>query len=418
MDASPRGVRVHFALLGRRNAGKSSLLNAIAGQPAAVVSPVAGTTTDPVSKAMELLPLGPVVFTDTPGIDDDDPRLGAARAGRARAALATADAAVLVIHPETGIGAPEREVAAAAAERKIPLVPVVTHAGVWREAAERLAAAAGGMSATGKGYAVDSPAGEGIAALREALSRLPLERLEARPLLADLLPGGGAGAVVVFVTPIDSAAPKGRLILPQQQAVRDALDHAAVSVVVRETELRAALDALAGPPALVVTDSQAFKAVAETLPDGVPLTSFSILFARLKGDLAQCVEGARAVDALRDGSRVLIAEACTHHRQGDDIATIKIPRMLRQKTGKTLEISHVAGGDYPADLAEYDLVVHCGACMLTRNEMLARLAKARAAGVPITNYGVLIAKLLGILDRALEPFGGRLGRTECEAWRN
>jgi len=402
MNATPNSSRFHIALFGRRNAGKSALLNALTAQPVAVVSPVPGTTTDPVSKAMEILPLGPVLFTDTPGLDDDDPALGPARVARALSVLATTDAALLVLRPDALPGPLERQVADACRARAVPLLPVFTHADVAAPSPDALAAATA-LSPGGAGgppAVVSSVTRSGIPDLLAALSRLPSPDAD-RPLLADLLPS--PKSVVVFVTPIDSAAPKGRLILPQQQAVRDALDHAAVSVVVRETELPDALAALAAPPALVVTDSQAFKTVDAIVPPEVPLTSFSILFARLKGDLPLLVAGADAVDSLQDGSRVLIAEACTHHRQEDDIATVKIPRLLRAKTGKALSIDHTAGADFPPDLSSYSLVVHCGACMLTRKQTLARLALAHAAGVPVTNYGVLIAKLLGILPRAIAP---------------
>jgi len=398
LSGTPRGGRVRIVLAGRRNAGKSSLLNALAGQDVAVVSAVAGTTTDPVAKTMELGALGPVTLVDTAGLDEDGAGLGAERVRRSQGALAGADVVVLVTGPGIGWGELEQSVVAFAQEKGMSLVPVWNRADVaLPNDAERATLKA--LSATGLAHVTSAATGEGVAALREALAGLKLGDAEAgRRMLADLLPG--PRAVVLLVAPIDAAAPKGRLILPQQQAVRDALDAHATAIVAQPDEVAGVLANLKRPPDLVVTDSQAFGKVAAMVPESVPLTSFSILLARLKGDLATLAAGAEAVARLRDGDRILVAEACTHHRQDDDIGSVKIPRWLREKTGKKLEFVHYAGKGWPEDLASFALVVHCGACMLTRREMLARLEDVRAAGVPVVNYGVLIAALHGILPRA------------------
>ena len=394
LNDAPSGVRAHITLYGRRNAGKSSLINALAGQEVALVSPVAGTTTDPVAKAMELLPYGPVVLTDTPGLDDDDASLGAGRVRRALSALARTDLALLVTTPAWGIGEPEKSLLAEAKTRRIPVAIAVNRADEAPPAPDQLAAAA----EYGPVHTVSALAGTGIGALKTALARQLAAAPADPPLLRDLLQPGDT---VVLVTPIDASAPKGRLILPQQQAIRDILDADAHCIVTKETGLAAALSRLKPPPRLVVTDSQAFKRVAEIVPDTVPLTSFSILFARHKGDLDALATGARAIKTLRDGDKILIAEGCTHHRQDDDIGTVKIPRLLQQKTGKHFDFVHTAGQGWPADLAPYSLIVHCGACMLTRREMLTRISAAQSAHIPIVNYGVLIAHLHGILPRAL-----------------
>ena len=368
MNSTPQGERTRIVLLGRCNVGKSSLINALADQPVAIVSPVKGTTTDPVRKAMEILPIGPVLLCDTPGLDDAG-NLGALRMARTQDELRQADLALVVTDAATGIGPLEADVINKLRDAKTPHLVVFNRIDEYgapdRKADERT-------------VFVSALTGQGIDDLKEAIIKaLPDDAR--RPIASDLV---RPGDVVVLVTPIDSAAPKGRLILPQQQVIRDAL---------------------AAPPALVITDSQAFAAVAAILPPDAPLTSFSILFARYKGDLAALAAGAEAVANLRDGDRVLIAEGCTHHRQEDDIGTVKIPRLLGKKTGRRLVFEHAAGMRYPADLASYALVVHCGGCMLNRREMLHRIASARAAGVPIVNYGVLLACLNGILPRALAP---------------
>ena len=432
MNTTPQGERTRIVLLGRCNVGKSSLINALAGQPVAIVSSVRGTTTDPVRKAMEILPIGPVLLCDTPGLDDAGD-LGALRMARTQDELRQADLALVVTDAVTGIGPLESEVIAKLRASKTPYLVVCNRADELVESrksevesrgsevessdsasrqtdegtgnreqgtdSNRQTVKPSNCQTDGECLAVSALTGQGIEELKAAIIKaLPDDAR--RPIAADLVKPGD---VVVLVTPIDSAAPKGRLILPQQQVIRDLLDAGVMPLVTRETELAKALTALAAPPALVITDSQAFAAVAATLPPDAPLTSFSILFARYKGDLAALAAGADAVANLHDGDRILIAEGCTHHRQEDDIGTVKIPRLLEKKTGRKLVFAHVAGMHYPDDLADYALVVHCGGCMLNRREMLYRIAAAQAAGVPIVNYGVLLACLNGILPRALAP---------------
>ena len=398
LNQTPRGERTHIAIFGRRNAGKSSLINALTGQEVAIVSPVKGTSTDPVRKAMELLPLGPILIIDTAGLDDEG-TLGALRVQRTRDVLNQTDIAILVVETEHGLGDCERDLAAQVRAKGLPLVVVFNKADVAAPSAAARQAVAEQLNALV--HVVSSTTKEGIEDLKLALARIVPEDDGPRRLVGDLLQPND---LVVLVTPIDSAAPKGRLILPQQQVARDILDSGAIAVVTRETELRAALAGLAKKPRLVITDSQAFSLVAAETPADVPLTSFSILFARYKGDFEELVRGAQAVEKLQDGDRVLIAEGCTHHRQQDDIGTVKIPRWLRERTGKNLVLEHTSGMKYPRDLKQYALAVHCGACMLNRREMLWRIAQAREAGVPLVNYGVLIAYLKGILPRGLAPF--------------
>lgn len=420
MNTTPQGERIRIVLAGRCNAGKSSLINALAGQPVAIVSGERGTTTDPVRKAMELLPIGPVLLCDTAGLDDAS-ALGPARLEKTRAELRQADLVLLVVDASLSgdLGAdvplpfPEQSVLEEAAAHNIPAIVVLNKADLGAQGRKGLAPSRQDTQSSPQpslnlpqppcGVAVVSAlTGAGIPELKAAIiAAIPQEKRERR-IVADLV---APGSVVVLVVPIDSAAPKGRLILPQQQTIRDLLDAGCIPVVVRDTELAAALASLTAPPALVVTDSQAFGKVAAIVPPSVPLTSFSILFARYKGDIDALVEGANAVSALKDGDRILIAEGCTHHRQDDDIGTVKIPRLLRQKTGKELVFEHCSGIGYPPNLADYALVVHCGGCMLNRREMLERIAAARAAGVPIVNYGVLLAALNGILPRALAKIG-------------
>lgn len=396
MNETPQGERTRIVLLGRCNVGKSSLINAIAGQPVAIVSDVRGTTTDPVRKAMEILPLGPVLLCDTPGLDDQG-ELGALRMERTRAELRQANLALIVIDAERGIDELERGIADEVRALSIPALIVLNRIdAVESSRLEALKDAAQAMKLPV--FAVSALSGEGIPELRLAMAKaLPDDGMGIH-IASDFVK---AGEIAVLVTPIDKAAPKGRLILPQQQTIRDLLDAGAIPLVVRDSELEKALQALKSPPALVITDSQAFATVSKIVPPEIPLTSFSILFARYKGDLKALIEGARAVASLKDGDRILMAEGCTHHRQDDDIGTVKIPNLLRKKTGKNLIFSHVAGMGYPEDLADYALVVHCGGCMLNRREMLHRIHAANEAGVPIVNYGVLIAYLNGILDRTL-----------------
>ena len=401
MNTTPQGERTRIVLLGRCNVGKSSLINALAGQPVAIVSSVKGTTTDPVRKAMEILPIGPVLLCDTPGLDDAGD-LGALRMARTQDELRQADLVLVVTDAATGIGPLEAEVIAKLRAAKTPFIVVCNRADEQWERGTRngeRGTDANRQTAGEASLAVSALTGQGIEELKAAIIKALPDDAH-RPIASDLVKPGD---VVVLVVPIDSAAPKGRLILPQQQVIRDLLDAGVMPLVTRETELAKALAVLAAPPALVITDSQAFAAVAATLPPDTPLTSFSILFARYKGDLAALAAGAEAVANLRDGDRILIAEGCTHHRQEDDIGTVKIPRLLQKKTGKSLVFVHAAGMHYPDDLADYALVVHCGGCMLNRREMLYRIAAAQSAGVPIVNYGVLLACLNGILPRALGP---------------
>lgn len=401
MRRTPRGNRLHIALFGRRNAGKSSLLNALTRQDVSLVSEVAGTTTDPVEKVMEFLPIGPVVFIDTAGIDDCG-ALGALRMQRTRRVFDRTDLAVVVA--AAGVwGDFEAALIAELAGRQIPCIAVFNKADQGRPADDTRAQLAAAHIPLVETVAT---AGTGLLDLREALINIvPSDFLDPPAIVADLVP---AGELAVLVVPIDKAAPRGRLILPQVQTIRDLLDNDSCCLVVKERELRPALERLQRPPALVVTDSQAFAQVAADTPPTVPLTSFSILFARHKGDLTELVRGAVAIDRLRAGSRVLICEACTHHPIEDDIGRVKIPRWLQQYVGGELEFAHCQGHDFPENLQGMDLVVHCGSCVHNRREMLSRILQCQRAGVPITNYGLTIAYSLGIFERALEPFPAAL----------
>ena len=393
---APKGMRLQIGIFGRRNVGKSSLLNAITRQQVSIVSDHAGTTTDPVEKPMELQPIGPVLFIDTAGIDDEG-ALGGLRMARTRQVFDRVDVAVIVA--EAGLwGKFEDELMGEFRRRGVPTVAVFNKADL------NSAAPLVGIVAV----RTEALAGRGIPELREALRQAVSPELLRDPaILGDLV---GPGELAVLVVPIDKEAPKGRLILPQVQAIRDLLDSDSLCMVVKERELRTALCRLKSPPKLVVTDSQAFLKVAADTPDSVPMTSFSILFSRLKGDLTTQVEGAIAIDGLDSGDRVLIAEACSHHPVTDDIGRVKIPRWIRQYTGAAIEFDHCQGHDFPEDLSRYRLVVHCGACMWNRREMHARLRRCRDAAVPITNYGLTIAYTLGIFERALGPFPGVLER--------
>ena len=397
MQAAPKALRLHIGLFGRRNVGKSSLLNAITRQQVSIVSAVAGTTTDPVEKPMELLPLGPVLFVDTAGVDDEG-ALGELRMERTRSVLERVDLGVVVT--EAGAwGVFEERLVAELGRRKVPVVVAVNKIDA-RPLAEderaRLQPCCGAL------VALSALTGEGVGDLREALLRLaPADHFDSRRIVADLVP---PGEVAVLVVPIDKEAPKGRLILPQVMAIRDLLDGESLALVTQDRELRRALDTLNRPPALVVTDSQAFLKVAADVPAGVPMTSFSILMARFQGDLAEQVRGTLAIERLVASDRVLVAETCTHHPIGDDIGRVKIPRWLIQYTGANLQFTHVQGRDFPPDLSPYRLVVHCGNCTGNRREMLSRIHRCREAGVPITNYGLTIAYSLGIFERALAPF--------------
>ncbi|MFN7958431.1 MAG: [FeFe] hydrogenase H-cluster maturation GTPase HydF [Holophagaceae bacterium] len=393
MRPSPRNLRLHIGLFGRRNVGKSALLNALTRQEVSIVSPQPGTTTDPVEKPMELLPLGPVLFVDTAGLDDEG-TLGEVRTGRSRAVLDRVDLAILVAE-QGRWGAFEAGLLADLKARNIPTVVALNKSDLPHP--EPLVSPEGVAVVP-----VSALQGHGLDGLREALLRAaPEGHFDSRHLLADLVP---PGEVAVLVMPIDSSAPKGRLILPQVMAVRDVLDGSGLALVVQAQDLSRALFALKRLPALVVTDSQAFQSVAQDVPDSVPMTSFSILMSRFQGDLAAQVRGTFAIEDLREGDRVLVAEGCTHHPTGEDIGRVKLPRWLDQKVGAPLRFDTVQGREFPEDLSPYRLVVHCGNCMGNRREMLSRIHRCGAAGVPITNYGLAIAHSLGILERALHPF--------------
>jgi len=406
MQKTPRGMRLHIGLFGRRNVGKSSLLNALVRQNVSIVSAVAGTTTDPVEKPMELLPLGPVLFIDTAGIDDAG-ALGGLRIEKTRQVFDRTDLG-LVIAGADGWGDFEEMLLGELHRRGVTAIAVFNQVDLAPAPAQPLAALAGRKVPLVRTSALT---GEGLPERREAILRAaPEDFIDAPTILGDLVPPGG---LAVLVVPIDKEAPRGRLILPQVQTIRDLLDGDAFCLVTKERELRAALDRLRQPPDIVVTDSQAFLKVSADTPPGVPLTSFSILFARFKGDLAELARGAAAIETLRPGDRVLVAESCSHHPIADDIGRVKIPRWLTQYVGGRLEFVTVQGHDFPPDLDRFRLVIHCGGCMQNRREMLGRILRCRAAGVPVTNYGLAIAASLGILERALAPFPAAL-----EAWRH
>lgn len=396
MQGTPKGLRLHIGIFGRRNVGKSSLLNALTRQSVSLVSAIAGTTTDPVEKPMEWLPFGPVLFIDTAGIDDLG-SLGELRIQKTRQIFDRVDLALLVA--ECPIWGPfEERLLEEFQSRQIPVIVVWNKRDLAPPPAEILETL---QDKKIPWCETSAERQEGILSVRERILEQAPEGFFATSLVGDLL---SPGDLAILVVPIDLEAPKGRLILPQVQTLRDILNHDAYAMVVKERELRDALLRLTRPPRIVITDSQAFLKVAGDTPDSILLTSFSILLARSKGDLAVFVEGALAIESLRPGSRILIAEACSHHPIADDIGRVKIPRWLRQYVGGNLEITTVQGHDFPADLTDYQLVVHCGACMLNRREMLSRILRCRAAGVPITNYGLAIAYSLGIFERALTPF--------------
>lgn len=390
MNDTPSGERVQIGFFGRRNAGKSSVVNAVTGQQLSIVSETKGTTTDPVFKAMELLPLGPVMIIDTPGFDDEG-ALGGQRVKKTRQVLNKTDAAVLVADACSEFSGCEQELIRLFREREIPYLVVRNKSDLLPQ--ERPAGE--------NELYVSAKTGEGIEALKERLARLTVTDQLTRRLVGDLLQPDD---LAVLVTPIDAAAPKGRMILPQQQVIRDVLEADACSVVVKENNLAAALASLGKKPAMVITDSQAFGVVSKIVPPEIPLTSFSILMARYKGLLETSVRGAAAIKRLRDGDTVLISEGCTHHRQCTDIGTVKLPRWLREYTGKQLNIVTSSGTEFPEDLSPVALVLHCGGCMLNAREVKYRMNSAVRQGVPITNYGVAIACMNGILRRSLELF--------------
>ena len=403
MNTTPSGERLHIGIFGRRNAGKSSLINAITGQDLAIVSEVKGTTTDPVKKAMELLPLGPVVLIDTPGLDDEG-GLGQKRMEKGLQMLRQTDILLLVIAADTMVGDLEENLLSEAKKRDLPYLIVLNKTDLFADQAqvdEKIGEIVQALAVDpARVCPVSTNPAQGVWELKEQLACLQPKEAE-RPLIRDLLEEGD---LVVLVVPIDSAAPKGRLILPQQQVIRDTLEAGAIPVVARDTELAQALASLGKKPRLVVTDSQAFGTVAKIVPKDVPLTSFSILMARYKGDLTVQIAGAQAIEDLKDGDTVLISEGCTHHRQCDDIGTVKMPRWIREYTGKDLHFAFTSGTEFPKDLSPYALVVHCGGCTLPLREMRYRISYGDGQKVAITNYGVMIAYIHGILPRVAEIF--------------
>ncbi len=382
--------RIHIGFFGLRNAGKSSVVNAVTGQKLSLVSEVKGTTTDPVQKAMELLPLGPVVIIDTPGIDDEG-KLGEMRVMRAKQVLSKTDIAILTVDAARGMQDADRELCDLFSSRKIPYIVVFNKSDLLAEI----------PAAAENEIYVSAEHGTNIYELKEKIGALAGKLENKKSLVGDLIEPND---IVVLITPIDESAPKSRMILPQQQMIRDVLDHGAINVVVKETELEKALTSLSQKPKMVITDSQAFGNVSKTVPEDILLTSFSILFARYKGELREVVRGASSLDRLNDGDTVLISEGCTHHRQCNDIGTVKLPDWISGYTGKNLNFEFTSGGDFPDDLSKYALIVHCGACMLNEREMKSRIERAVDAKIPITNYGTAIAQVHGILKRSLSPF--------------
>ena len=399
MNQTPVSERIHIGFFGKRNAGKSSVINAVTGQDLAVVSDVKGTTTDPVYKSMELLPLGPVVMMDTPGIDDEG-TLGSLRVRKSYQVLNKTDAAVLVIDGTAGASEEDRVLLERIRRKGIPFIAAVNKKEL--AVSEKIAGIKEMLDLTDDQLCLVSAAtGEGINELKERIAAAARREEPERMLVRDLL---APSDIAVLVVPIDSAAPRGRLILPQQQTIRDILEAGAASVVVKEDELKHILGSLSEKPRMVITDSQVFAQVSRDTPPDIPLTSFSILMARYKGNLEQTVRGVTALDSLEQGDSILISEGCTHHRQCDDIGTVKIPRWIREYTGKDLRIETTSGTEFPDDLRRYKLVIHCGGCMLNEREMKYRLSCAEDQGIPMTNYGILIAYVKGILKRSVELF--------------
>lgn len=389
LNDTPKSDRIHIGIFGKRNAGKSSIINAITSQNLAVVSKVKGTTTDPVQKAMELLPLGPVMIIDTPGIDDDG-ELGKMRVEKSYQVLNKTDIALLVVDGNVGLTQCDKDLIEEIKKRKLPYLIILNKSD---EVCNRYDIE--------NSIWVSAETKENIWELKERLSKLvPNENMRLK-IIGDLL---DPEDIVVLVVPIDSAAPKGRLILPQQQTIRDVLEAGAISVVTRDTELSQTLKALGKKPKIVVTDSQAFGKVKNDVPEDILLTSFSILFARYKGDLAEQIKAVKAIDSLKDGDYVLISEGCSHHRQCDDIGTVKIPRWLKEHSGKKINYEFSSGTEFPRDLSKYKAVIHCGGCTLNEKEMKHRIAVAKEQNVPITNYGIFIAYTQGILKRSLQAF--------------
>lgn len=390
LNTAPSSERIHIGFFGMRNAGKSSLVNAVTGQKLSLVSDVKGTTTDPVKKAMELLPLGAVVIIDTPGLDDEG-ALGEMRVEKAKQVLAVADIAVLVVDAMKGLSPQDEELKLLIEKRKLPYIIAFNKSDLLMNVPE----------SKGNEIYVSAENGSGINELKDKMAGLVKDRKSEKKILADLVEKDD---IVILVTPIDESAPKGRLILPQQQTIRELLEIGAVTLVVQVNELKSAIMSLKKPPKLVITDSQAFEAVSAIVPEEIKLTSFSILFARYKGDLATVVDGAFRLKELHDGDKVLISEGCTHHRQCKDIGTVKLPGWIEKYSGKKLTFSFTSGGEFPEKTDGFALVVHCGGCMLTENEMKNRMEICRLSGTPITNYGTAIAEMHGILSRSLEVF--------------
>ncbi|MCM1054443.1 MAG: [FeFe] hydrogenase H-cluster maturation GTPase HydF [Bacteroides sp.] len=391
LNDTPSANRLHIGFFGRRNAGKSSLVNAVTGQETALVSDIVGTTTDPVYKAMELLPLGPVMIIDTAGLDDEG-ELGRLRVRKTVNVLNKTDIAVLTVSAAEGLTDFDRELLEKIQKKNIPYIIAFNKCDLG---------ISGEIEINENTILVSAKNGENINELKERIGRLAKTDDTKLKLVGDLLKPSD---IAVLVVPIDSSAPKGRLILPQQQTIRDILEANAVSVVIKETEIKETLSALGKKPALVITDSQAFKRVASDTPRDIPLTSFSILMARFKGFLETAAKGAAAIDRLKDGDTVLISEGCTHHRQCEDIGTVKLPRWLKEHTGKELSVKTTSGAEFPDELSEYSLIIHCGGCMLNEREMRYRMQCAADAGTPFTNYGTAIAHMNGILKRSLEIF--------------
>lgn len=411
MEKTPKSNRLHIALMGRTNVGKSSLLNLMVGQDIAITSPIAGTTTDVVEKAIELLPLGPVLFLDTAGLDDTS-QLSGSRLEKTKKIFDRADIIFLVT--EAGIwSAFEETVLIEAKTRKIPVLVIINKIDIHAPGSDFLVML---QQKTGRAICISSTDLSSRDTFLDKLKLrlgdiIPADFIAPPSLIGDLLPPGG---MAVLVVPIDLQAPKGRLILPQVQTIRDILDNDVATLVVKERELAAALANLKNPPAIVVTDSQAILKVTADVPQSIPVTTFSILFARQKSDLVVMARGAAVIDRLRQGDKILIAEACAHHALEDDIGRVKIPRWLRQYLGVDVQIDISTGRDYPENLEQYKLIIHCGACMLTRREMLSRLRRAQQAGVAVTNYGVAISFLQGVLKRSLAPFPSALYAFERE----
>ena len=390
LNTTPSGERIHIGLFGNRNAGKSSIINAITGQSLSIVSDTAGTTTDPVYKAMELLPLGPVMLIDTPGVDDEG-ALGRLRVEKALEVLGKTDVALLVTDSRVALSLMEQQLIDSFQARKVPYLVVRNKVDLLETVPQ---------PENDKEIYASALTGLGIYELKNRIAALQPKE-EEKHIISDLL---FPLDVVVLVVPIDESAPKGRLILPQQQVIRDILEAGAISVVVKDTELEGTLKTLGTKPKLVVTDSQAFAAVSKIVPEDILLTSFSILMSRYKGTLQPTIDGVRALDSLKDRDTVLISEGCTHHRQCQDIGTVKLPKLLQKYTGKSLDFQFTSGREFPLDLSPYALVVHCGGCMLNEKEMRTRQERAQAQGVPFTNYGIVLAQGSGILKRSLEVF--------------